>query len=230
MKYIFDPTIASLFINGDEARFPVRRIFCVGRNYAAHAREMGGDDREPPFFFMKPLTALLPIQDSNPVELPIPPGTQNYHHEVELVVALHKGGANIYAGAALQHVFGMAIGLDMTRRDLQKQMSSQQKPWDFGKAADFSAPVGPLHKISGDMREGAISLSVDGEIRQNGNLSDMIWSIAEQIAHLSQYFTLQPGDIIFTGTPEGVGPVTAGQKISAKIEGIGEINLTLSQS
>lgn len=224
--YLFEPFVASLAIANERTRFPVRRIFCVGRNYAAHAREMGGDAREPPFFFMKPLTALLSVE-SEAAKLPIPPGTENYHHEVELVLALHKGGKNIEATSASEYIYGYAIGLDMTRRDLQRASAEQKKPWEMGKAADLSAPVGPLHKLNdvGELKSGMISLSVDNEPRQHGNLSDMIWKADELIAHLSKFFTLAEGDLIFTGTPEGVGPVTKGQKIAASIEKLGTLTL-----
>jgi fumarylpyruvate hydrolase len=224
--YIFEPFIASLAIAGESARFPVRRILCVGRNYAAHAKEMGGNAREPPFFFMKPLTALLSVETDN-TKLPIPPGTENYHHEVELVVALHKGGKNIDASKASEHIYGYAIGLDMTRRDLQRQFAEQKKPWEMGKAADFSAPVGPLHKLSdiGELKSGAISLSADNKLRQRGDLADMIWNVNELITYLSKFFTLAQGDIIFTGTPEGVGPVTKGQKIAVSIDKLGTLDL-----
>jgi fumarylpyruvate hydrolase len=224
--YLFAPFIASLAVKGESVRFPVRRIFCVGRNYAAHAKEMGGNTREPPFFFMKPLTALLSVEQDN-MMLPIPPGTGNYHHEVELAVALHKGGQNIDVKTARECIYGYAIGLDMTRRDLQRQFADQKKPWEMGKAADFSAPVGSLHKMSdiGELKTGAITLSIDGDLRQRGDLADMIWKADELIAHLSQFFTLAGGDIIFTGTPEGVGPVKAGQKIAASIDGLATLTL-----
>jgi fumarylpyruvate hydrolase len=224
--YLFDPFIASLAITGEKTRFPVARIFCVGRNYAAHAKEMGGSEREPPFFFMKPLTALLSVEHEN-TKLPIPPGTQNYHHEVELVVALRKGGKAIKPAQALECIYGYAIGLDMTRRDLQRAFADQKKPWEMGKAADFSAPIGPLHKASytGEMKKGAIVLNVDNEQRQCGDLADMIWPIPELIAHLSNFFTLAAGDIIFTGTPEGVGPILSGQNIKASISGLETISL-----
>ena len=227
--YLFEPFIASLAVKNESARFPVRRIFCVGRNYAAHAKEMGSSEREPPFFFMKPLTALLSVE-SKDTKLPLPPGTENYHHELELVVALHKGGCNITAAQARACIYSYAIGLDMTRRDLQKHFAEQKKPWEMGKAADFSAPAGPLHKIAdiGEITSGAITLSVDGTQKQRGDLSDMIWKVDELIAHLSNFFTLGEGDIIFTGTPEGVGPVNMGQSIEAKIEKLGALKLKLS--
>lgn len=222
------PSVTTLPVAGSGDLFPVRRVYCVGRNYAAHAREMGGDPtREPPFFFMKPADALQVVPEGQTVDHPYPPKTQNYHFEIELVVTLAKGGRDIPVETALDHVFGYGIGLDMTRRDLQDEAKQLRRPWELGKAADSSGPVGPIHPAStiGHPTKGAISLSVDGTVKQKADLSDMIWSVAEQIAYLSSYFELAPGDVIFAGTPEGVGAVTKGQTMVGAIEGLGEVRL-----
>ncbi|HZB61088.1 MAG TPA: fumarylacetoacetate hydrolase family protein [Microvirga sp.] len=229
MAYVIPvPQVPALPVAGSGDLFPVRRVYCVGRNYAAHAREMGHDPtREPPFFFMKPADALQPVPEGETAEHPYPPKTGNYHFEAEMVVALAKGGKDIPVGQALDHVFGYAVGLDMTRRDLQDEAKQLRRPWELGKAADRSGPVGPLHPASriGHPAGGAISLAVDGAVRQQADLSDMIWSVAEQIAYLSSYFELFPGDVIFSGTPEGVGAVARGQTMMASIAGLGEIRL-----
>jgi fumarylpyruvate hydrolase len=229
MAYVIPaPSIPALPVAGTDDLFPVRRVYCVGRNYAAHAREMGGDPtREPPFFFMKPADALQPIAEGAAVDHPYPPKTGNYHFEIEMVVALAKGGRDIPVERALDHVFGYAVGLDMTRRDLQDEAKQLRRPWELGKAADLSGPVGPIHPVSavGHPANGSISLTVDGAIKQKADLSDMIWSVAEQIAYLSTYFELAPGDVIFSGTPEGVGAVTKGQTMAGAVEGLGEIRL-----
>ncbi|GJE42901.1 fumarylacetoacetate hydrolase family protein [Methylobacterium soli] len=230
LSVIPNPPRVALPIVGSEDLFPVRRVYCVGRNYAAHAREMGADpDREPPFFFMKPADALQIAGGPDPVPHPYPPRTQNYHFEVELVAALGTGGRDIPVADALDHVYGYAVGLDMTRRDLQDEAKRLARPWDLGKAADTSAPIGPLHRAAriGHPDRGLIGLSVDGAPRQRGDLSEMIWSVAEQVAYLSAYFELQPGDLLFTGTPSGVGPVQRGQTLVASIEGLGEIALAV---
>lgn len=218
------PRIPALPVAGTGDVFPVRRVYCVGRNYAAHAREMGGDPtREPPFFFMKPADALQPVPLGQIVDHPYPPKTQNYHFEIEMVVALAEGGRDIAIDQALGLVFGYGVGLDMTRRDLQEEAKQLRRPWELGKAADHSGPVGPLVPASriGHPAKGAISLSVDGTVRQKADLSDMIWSVAEQISYLSSYFELFPGDVIFSGTPEGVGPVTRGQTMVGPSRGLG---------
>jgi fumarylpyruvate hydrolase len=230
LSVIPNPPRVALPIVGSEDLFPVRRVYCVGRNYAAHAREMGADpDREPPFFFMKPADALQIAGGPDPVPHPYPPRTQNYHFEVELVAALGTGGRDIPVADALGHVYGYAVGLDMTRRDLQDEAKRLARPWDLGKAADASAPIGSLHRAAriGHPDRGLIGLSVDGAPRQRGDLSEMIWSVAEQVAYLSAYFELQPGDLLFTGTPSGVGPVQRGQTLVASIEGLGEIALAV---
>ncbi|MGE7416922.1 fumarylacetoacetate hydrolase family protein [Methylobacterium tarhaniae] len=230
LSVIPNPPRTALPIQGTDDLFPVRRVYCVGRNFAAHAREMGADPtREPPFFFMKPADALQVVPDGRILEHPYPPKTENYHHEVELVVALAKGGRDIPVEQALDHVYGYAVGLDMTRRDLQDDAKALRRSWELGKASDLSGPVGTLKPASviGHPDKGAITLSVDGTLRQKGDLSDMIWSVAEQIAYLSTYFALEPGDVIFAGTPEGVGAVTRGQTMVGTIAGVGEIRLTV---
>ncbi|KQP33006.1 fumarylacetoacetate hydrolase family protein [Methylobacterium sp. Leaf100] len=228
LSVIPNPPRIALPIVGSADLFPVRRVYCVGRNYAAHALEMGKDpEREPPFFFMKPADALQIVAGPHAAEHPYPPRTENYHFEVEMVVALSTGGADIAVASALDHVYGYAVGLDMTRRDVQDEAKRLARPWDLAKAADASGPIGPLHPVSaiGHPDHGAITLDVDGTERQRGDLSEMLWSVSEQIAYLSAYFTLQPGDLIFTGTPSGVGAVTRGQTLRAAIDGLGAIEL-----
>ena len=228
LSVIPNPPRVVLPIAGSEDLFPVRRVYCVGRNYGAHAREMGADpDREPPFFFMKPADALQVVPAGESAEHPYPPQTRSYHFEVELVAALGRGGVDIPQDEAADHIHGYAIGLDMTRRDLQDEAKRLSRPWDVAKGADFSAPIGPLHPAArlGHPTRGAIMLSVDGMTRQSGDLAEMIWSVPEQIALLSRLFTLHPGDLIFTGTPSGVGPVHRGETMSATIEGLGAISL-----
>lgn len=215
-------------IVGSSDMFPVRRIYCIGRNYAAHAREMGSDPtREPPFFFQKPTDAIQLVMPGKTVDHPYPPLTKNYHYEIELVAALSKGGRNIPMDKALDLVFGYAVGLDMTRRDLQRAMGDQKKPWEIGKSFDRSAPIGPIHPVSnvGHFKQGAISLKVNGTVKQNSNLNKMIWSVAEQISKLSEAFELQPGDIIYSGTPENVGPVVRGDLMQGHIDGLPDINV-----
>lgn len=220
------PTLA---IVGRPERFPVRRAFCIGRNYAAHAREMGFDpDREPPFFFVKTLEAIEPIEAGVTVEFPYPSMTRDYHHEGELVVALGKGGVNIPESEAMRHVFGFAAGLDMTRRDLQGEAKKLGRPWEVGKSSDASGPVGPITPYRADFPlDGRLRLSVDGAIRQDASLAAMIWSIPEQISILSQFFTLKPGDLIFTGTPEGVSAVERGQTMRVEIDGLTPISVKI---
>jgi fumarylpyruvate hydrolase len=228
LSVVPNPPRTTLPIAGTDDLFPVRRVYCVGRNYAAHAREMGADPtREPPFFFMKPADALQVVPAGETVDHPYPPKTANYHFEIEMVVAIGRGGRDIPVEQALDHVYAYGIGLDMTRRDLQDEAKQMRRPWELGKAADASGPVGVLHPVSsiGHPAKGAITLSVDGTVRQRGDLADMIWSVAEQIAYLSTYFEVQPGDVIFSGTPEGVGKVERGQTMVGAIEGLGEITL-----
>ena len=215
-------------IAGSAEVFPVRRIYCIGRNYAAHAREMGSDPtREPPFFFQKPSDAVQLVAPGQTVDHPYPSLTRNYHYEVELVAALQSGGRNIPVDQALQHVYGYAVGLDMTRRDLQSDMKDQKKPWEIGKAFDLSAPIGPIHRVAqtGHPAQGAITLSVNGSVKQSANLNQMIWSVAEQISRLSEAFELQAGDLIYAGTPENVGPVVRGDLMVAHIDGLPDLAL-----
>ncbi len=225
MYYVFPPTpITALPIVGLDTLFPVRRVYCVGRNYADHAREMGSDPhREAPFFFSKPTDAVVPGGG----DLPFPSLTRNYHFEVEMVVAIGKGGSDIPVSQALEHVFGYAVGLDMTRRDLQLAMKEQGKPWDTGKGADFSAPVSAVNPVEriGHPHSGFIRLGLNSEIKQNGDLSNMSLSVAEVIANLSLFFALAPGDLIFTGTPAGVGKVERGDEVFAEVAGVGELRV-----
>jgi fumarylpyruvate hydrolase len=218
----------SVPVAGSNEVFPVRRIYCIGRNYAAHAREMGSDpNREPPFFFQKPSDAVQFVAPGTTADHPYPPLTKNYHYELELVAALHKGGKNVPAERALDLVYGYAVGLDMTRRDLQRAMGDEKKPWEIGKSFDRSAPIGPIHRVAqtGHITAGAITLRVNGAVRQNANLNQMIWNVAEQISKLSQAFELMPGDIIFSGTPENVGPVVPGDLMEGSIAGLPVLNV-----
>ena len=211
--------------------FPVRRIYCIGRNYAAHAREMGSDPtREPPFFFQKPTDAIQNVKVGEVADHPYPSLTKNYHYEVELVAALKSGGKDIPIEKALDHVYGYAVGLDMTRRDLQRAMGDQKKPWEIGKSFDRSAPIGPLHRVSdvGHIGKGRISLAVNGQIKQDATLAHMIWSVAEQISKLSEANELFPGDIIYSGTPENVGPVVKGDVLLCKIEGLPDMSIRIT--
>ena len=223
---ITPPTPTTVPVAGGDL-FPVRRIYCVGRNYAEHAQEMGFTGREPPFFFLKPADAVLPVADGAVGEMAYPPLTANLHHEIELVVAIGIGGRDIAAKDALRHIWGYAIGLDMTRRDLQAEMKKQGRPWCIGKAFDESAPIGPLHAIAqtGELTQGAITLSVNGSLRQQGDLRDLIWNVAETIETLSKAWTLQPGDLIFTGTPAGVAAVVAGDVMEGQIAGLGSLRV-----
>ncbi|MEK8033718.1 fumarylacetoacetate hydrolase family protein [Ideonella sp. DXS29W] len=229
MTYVIQPPSQAAVPTTDGRSFPVHRIYCVGRNYAEHAVEMGHTGREPPFFFMKPADAVLPVADGAVGHMPYPPLTSNLHHEVELVVALGSGGRNIPVEQAASLIWGYAIGLDMTRRDLQNDMKKQGRPWSIGKGFDASAPIGPIHPKAGtgELRHGSISLDVNGQRRQTGDLKDLIWSVAETIATLSQAWTLAPGDLIFTGTPAGVGAVVAGDTLTASIDGLGTLQLQI---
>ena len=224
MSYVIaPPKQASVPVKGTHLRFPVRRIYCVGRNYNDHVAEMGGTPgREPPFFFQKPADALL--LDEN---FPYPPASHNVHYEVELVVALHSGGANIAATDAAQHIYGYAVGIDMTRRDLQAEAKKTGKPWEVAKSFDHSAPISEITPKSdiGALAHAIISLHVNDEQRQSSDISEMIWSVPEIIGELSRLFELHPGDLIFTGTPSGVGPVQPGDRLRANIAGVGELNL-----
>ena len=218
---------AVLPVVGSAALFPVHRIYCVGRNYVEHAIEMGGTGREQPFFFMKPADAVFPVAYAEVAELPYPDMTEDFQYELELVAAIGKTGKNIAAADAMQYVWGYAIGLDMTRRDLQAEAKSLRRPWDTGKAFEQSAPIGPIHPAAeiGAPGNRAIQLSVNGQAKQKSTVDKLIWSLEEMIAYLSQYFTLQPGDLIMTGTPGGVAPVQKGDLMECKIEGLGELNI-----
>lgn len=219
------PAVTTIPVVGGDP-FPVRRIYCVGRNYAAHAREMGHDpDREDPFFFMKPAGAIMPTGS----EVPYPPQTKDYQHEIELVVALGKGGSNIPVETALDCVFGYAVGLDMTRRDLQGEAKKAGRPWDMGKGFDNAAPCAPIHPVAkvGHLDKAAIWLKVNGEIRQKSDLSMLIWSVPETIAYLSRFVTLAPGDLIYSGTPEGVKAVVKGDKMLGHVDGLTDLEITI---
>jgi fumarylpyruvate hydrolase len=221
-NYVIDLAIPSLAVEGSDARFPVGRIYCVGRNYADHAREMGHDpDREPPFFFMKAANSVVP----SGATLAFPVGTKDVHHEIEMVAAIGKGGKNIPVEKALEHVWGYAVGLDMTRRDIQGEAKKMGRPWEMGKSFDESAPMSALRPASkiGHPQKGAIWLKVNGQVKQQGDLAMQIWSLPEQINYLSNLITLQPGDLIFSGTPAGVGPVKAGDKLEGHVDGVGEL-------
>ena len=223
-------TPPALPIAGSADSFPVRRIFCVGRNYVEHQKEMGGDGREQPFFFIKSEFALIPASGTAGGTVHYPAKTANFHYETEMVVALAKGGRRIDAKKANEHIFGYAVGLDMTRRDLQQHGKDHGRPWDFGKNFDESAPCGELSPASraGHPAKGSIWLNVNGKQRQRADLSDMIWSVPEQIAYLSEHYTLEPGDVIFTGTPAGVGPVKAGDELLAGIDSVGELKVKIA--
>jgi len=215
--------------NSDEA-FPVRRIYCIGRNYRAHAIEMGSNpDREPPFFFQKPSDAIQHVAAGTVGDHPYPTLTKNYHYEAELVACLGKGGKNVPTERALDLVYGYTLGLDMTRRDLQRAMGDQKKPWEIGKSFDHSAVIGAVHKVAqtGHYTQGAIWLKVNGQIKQNANLNQMIWNVAEQISKLSEANELFPGDIIYCGTPENVGPVVRGDVIEMHIDGLPNLSVKI---
>ena len=231
MNYVFQPEAqVTVPIAGSDALFPVRRIYCVGRNYAAHAREMGFDpDREPPFFFCKPANAIVVASPGQTVSINYPSQSSDFQHEIELVVAIGKGGRDIPVAAAREHVFGYAVGLDMTRRDLQLRARDKGRPWELGKAFDESAPIAPLHPAAriGHPTQGAVWLKVDGVDRQRSDIAKLIWSVPEVVANLSAFFELRPGDLIYTGTPEGVGKVERGQTMTGAIDGLGEISVTV---
>jgi len=224
------PPTVSLPVVGTSARFPVHRVYCVGRNYEEHAKEMGFTGREPPFFFLKPADAMVPVPAGTQAALPYPSLTQNLHHEIELVVAIGVGGTHIPAEKALSHVFGYAVGLDMTRRDLQTDMKKQGRPWCIGKAFDASAPVGPITPAAGvpEIHEANIRLDVNGRVRQSSHIHRLIWNIAETIEHLSAAWALQPGDLIFTGTPEGVGSVVRGDALLGSIDGLEALQVRIA--
>jgi len=223
---ITPPATAALAIADSDQVFPLRRVFCVGRNYAAHAREMGADpDREPPFFFTKPADAVVPASGT----VPFPPSTKDLHHEVELVVALKAGGANIEPAQALDLVWGYAVGVDLTRRDLQDVAKKASRPWDLAKGFDASGPCSPLQPLActGHPEQGRVWLEVNGEVKQDGNLDEMIWSVPDVIAYLSRFVTLAPGDLIFTGTPSGVGALQPGDRVRGGVDGVATFDFTM---
>ncbi|HRK39035.1 MAG TPA: fumarylacetoacetate hydrolase family protein [Burkholderiaceae bacterium] len=223
------PAVVAVPVVGTEQLFPVRRVYCVGRNYEEHAKEMGFTGREPPFFFLKPADAVVPVESDQTGVIAYPPLTQNLHHEIELVVAIGKGGANISADDALTHVFGYAVGLDMTRRDLQNDMKKQGRPWCIGKGFDQSAPIGPITS-AGDVphiAEAGIQLAVNGAVRQTSTVSKLIWNVAETIAHLSAAWRLEPGDLIYTGTPEGVAAVVHGDTLHGHVDGLCDLRVRI---
>ncbi|WP_394787650.1 fumarylacetoacetate hydrolase family protein [Rhodoferax sp.] len=231
MDYVFTPpAVVSVPVVGQTARFPVHRIYCVGRNYAEHAKEMGFTGREPPFFFMKPADAVVVVDAGQTGAMAYPSLTGNLHHEIELVVAIGKGGKNIAAADALQHIFGYAVGLDMTRRDLQNEMKKQGRPWCIGKAFEQSAPIGPITPVAlaGDVTQAEIALQVNGQDRQRSNLAQLIWSLAETIEHLSAAWELQPGDLIYSGTPEGVAAVVPGDILSGSVTGLVPLSIRIA--
>ena len=220
--------VPSLAIHGSDARFPLHRIYCIGQNYALHAKEMGSAvDRETPVFFCKPADAIVNVAPGTIGAFPYPSETKNCHYEMELVVAIGKGGRDIAPEQALDHVYGYALGLDMTRRDLQTRMKESGKPWDIGKGFDHAAPIGPIHRAAdvGHLGKGAIWLELNGVPKQKGDLSDLIWSVADTVAYLSKFFALVPGDLIYTGTPEGVGAVVKGDRMRGGIDGLGEFTV-----
>ena len=226
MPYLFSPTTPSVPIKGRTEQFPVHRIYCVGRNYADHVREMGGNpEREPPIFFAKPADAVVP----NNTRIPYPSRTRNFHHEIELVIAIGKGGRDIAAAQALEHVYGYAVGNDLTRRDLQADAKDNGRPWDTSKGFDRSAVISAITPASqsGHLRAGRIWLKVNGQMRQQADLSELIWGVPEIIAELSTFFELQPGDLIYTGTPAGVGPLKKGDRIEGGIDGLDELVTTI---
>ncbi len=220
----------SVPVVGQAGRFPVRRIYCVGRNYEEHAKEMGYTGREPPFFFLKPADAIVVVDAGQTGSIPYPSLTKNFHHEIELVVAIGTGGKNIAAADAHKHIYGYAIGLDMTRRDLQNDMKKQGRPWCIGKAFDHSAPIGPITPVAeaGDVTQAEIYLQVNGQDRQRSNVAKLIWNIGETIEHLSSAWELQPGDLIYSGTPEGVGAVVAGDTIVGGVGGLGTLTVKVT--
>jgi fumarylpyruvate hydrolase len=230
MDYVVSPApVASVPVVGHTSRFPVHRIYCVGRNYAEHAKEMGFSGREPPFFFMKPADAVVAVEAGQTGAVAYPSLTDNLHHEVELVVAIGKGGKNIAATDAHQHIYGYAVGLDMTRRDLQNEMKKQGRPWCIGKGFEQSAPIGPITPAAqaGEVANATIALQVNGQDHQRSSVAQLIWSIAETIEHLSAAWELQPGDLIYSGTPEGVGPVVRGDLLVGSVAGLEPLSVRI---
>lgn len=225
MNYLFEPVVASAEIAGADARYPVHRVYCVGRNYAEHVREMGADEREPPFFFMKPADAVVPGGG----EIRYPSATENLHYEMELVIAIGTAGESIASAQALDHIWGYGVGIDLTRRDLQLEARNKGRPWDAGKGFDHSAPVSALHPAIeiGHPETGRIWLDVNGERRQDSDISHLIWSVPEIVVALSELYTLAPGDLIFTGTPAGVGAIASGDVVEGGVDGVDKIQMTL---
>jgi fumarylpyruvate hydrolase len=231
MSFVFTPPpLVSVPVVGTLDRFPVHRVYCVGRNYEEHAKEMGFTGREPPFFFLKPADAVVVVEAGHTGVIPYPSLTSNLHHEIELVAAIGTGGKNIKAADALKHVFGYAVGLDMTRRDLQGEMKKQGRPWCIGKAYDHSAPIGPITPAdqAGDVANAEIWLQVNGTDRQRSTVSKLIWNLAETIEHLSVAWELQPGDLIYTGTPAGVAAVVSGDTMVGEVEGLGTLTVKVA--
>lgn len=231
MDYVLPPQpLTAVPVAGSAALFPVRRVYCVGRNYAEHAKEMGFTGREDPFFFCKPADAVLSVADGETGKMPYPPKTSNLHYEMELVVVLGKGGRDIPVEEANDCVWGYALGLDMTRRDLQMKMREAGRPWELGKAFDQSAPIGSLVPAAqaGDIHRAGIWLQVNGADKQRSDIGKLIWSVAETIAYLSRYFRLEAGDLIYTGTPEGVGPVTRGDRMVGGVDGLGTLSVQIA--
>lgn len=230
-RFVFTPPrVVSVPVVGTDQQLPVHRIYCVGRNYAEHAKEMGFSGREEPFFFIKPADTVVVAAEQAPATIDYPSLTHNLHHEVELVVAIGRAGRDIPASEAHQHIFGYAVGLDMTRRDLQNEMKKQGRPWCIGKSHEQSAPVGWITPASntGAMDCAAIELRVNGELRQSSHIHQLIWNVGEIIEHLSRAWTLQAGDLIFTGTPEGVGPVVHGDHLQARVDGLTGLDLRIA--
>ena len=231
MTYVFPPPSPTLVpVKGSAQQFPVHRIYCVGRNYEEHAKEMGFTGREPPFFFMKPADAIVAVQSGATGTMPYPSLTRNLHHEIELVIAMGTGGRNIKAVDAHRHIFGYAVGLDMTRRDLQNDMKKQGRPWCIGKGFEHSAPIGPITPAAqaGHVEKATIWLQVNGQDRQRSTVASLIWNIAETIEHLSAAWELQPGDLIYSGTPEGVAAVVTGDVLEGGVDGLQSLRIRIS--
>jgi fumarylpyruvate hydrolase len=231
MQYVIPAwELPSVPVVGTSQRFPVRHIYCVGRNYAEHAKEMGGDAaKEPPFFFMKPADSIVPVVPPDVGKIPYPMATKNFHHELELVVAIGRSGVRIAADHAQSLVYGYAVGLDMTRRDLQSDMREKKRPWDIGKSFAHAAPIAPIHPAAstGALTRGEITLEVNGLRRQHGDLGDMVWGVTDMLAFLSRLYRLEPGDLIFTGTPAGVGPVDVGDRLDGRIAGLTPLSIEI---
>ena len=222
--------LPSVPVAGTAERFPVRHIYCVGRNYAEHAKEMGGDAaKEPPFFFMKPADAIVPVVPPAVGKVPYPMATKNFHHELELVVAIGTSGVKVAPEQAQALIYGYAVGLDMTRRDLQHDMREKKRPWDIGKSFARAAPIAPIHRATstGPLTRGEITLDVNGQRRQHGDLRDMVWDVPNMLAFLSQMYRLEPGDLIFTGTPAGVGAVVVGDRLDGRIAGLTPLSIEI---